>query len=156
MSEFIFNRGESTEITFNGDEGDYPDITIGEENDFQFYIIGSAGGESAKERYNQVKEFQKFAGYAEVTQTLNGAYYTEPETFVVGDAVFASIASLLVSIEPQNVDKAKSVWGVVESVDDNTEIFNAVARVDMSVFVLAEYDDFADRSAVKAEYKADF
>lgn len=151
MSEFILNRGESTEITFNGDESDYPDITIGEENSFQFYIQNTAGGQTASTRYNQVKEFEKYAGYAEVSKTLTGAYYSEPKTFQ-----FAPITSLLVSIEPQNVDKAKSVWGILQTIDDNTEIFNAVARVDLSVFVLAEYDDFADRNAVEAEYKADF
>jgi len=151
MSEFIFNRGESTEITFNGDLGDYPDITIGEENSFEFYIIGSAGGDSADTRYDQVKEFEKYAGYADVTQTLTSAYYSEPTTFQ-----FSPITSLLVSIEPQNVDEAKSVWGILTAIDDTTEIFNAVARVSMTVFVLAEYDDFADRSAVQTEYQADF
>jgi len=151
-TEYYLDRTDkSNYIVFNGDESNYPDITIGEENSFTFYIKGTSRFQDAETRYDRVKDLERYAGYPTVERTLSGAYYSEDSY------PLSTRDSLLVSIEPgDGVDEARGVWGIVQSIDDSTEIFGAVARIDMSVLVLAEFDDFADRSAVEAEYKADF
>jgi len=137
-------------IVFNGDESNYPDITIGEESTFTFYIKDTVQGYDAETRYDRVKDLEQYAGYPTVERTLTGAYYSE-DSYPLSDR-----DSMLVSIEPgDGVDEARGVWGIVQSIDDSTEIFGAVARIEMSVLVLAEFDEFR-RPEVESEYKADF
>lgn len=149
---YINRRDESTATALNGETSTFPNVTIGEDTTFSFYIKQSSGYPEpqavgdAKERYNQVVEWGKYAGYATVNRTLSGVYFRE------NNYPDADIDSLLVSIEPgDGVDQARGVWGIITEIDDSTEIFGAVARVDVSVTVLGQYDDYDDEAAVRAE-----
>lgn len=138
----------------NGELSTYPDVTIGEETSFEFYIKeDNSLSQSADDRYNELKELLKYAGYATTSQTLGSAYYTEP-----ADYDRADVDTLLVYIRPgSGVDEARGVWGVVTGGSDDTEIFGAIARVNMTVFVLGEYDSPALRtvSDVEREFKSE-
>jgi hypothetical protein len=149
---YINRRDESTATALNGETSTFPNVTIGEDTTFSFYIKQSSGYPEpqgvgdAEERYNQVVEWGKYAGYATVNRTLSSVYFKE------NDYPDADIDSLLVSIEPgDGVNQARGVWGIITGIDDSTEIFGAVARVDVSVTVLGQYDDYDDEAAVRAE-----
>jgi hypothetical protein len=102
--------------------------------------------------YNRLKEYSKYAGYASTDTTLASAYFSENTDFAD-----TPVDSLVCGIFPDNdVDEARGIWGVLTSVDDTTEIFGAIARLDLSVFVLAEYSEYADEQAVRDAFESDF
>jgi len=83
-------------------------------------------------------------------RTMGSAYFTEPFDFSN-----SSVSTLLVPIWPhQDIQEARGVWGIITGGDDSTEIFGAIARIDLSVFVLAEYSDYSTESDVRTEFES--
>lgn len=168
-------------IIVEGELSNFANTTIGEEVSFEFYIresevdtrpstaatyggsqgatYGGSNGftydrslkyKTAQERYNRLKDYLNYAGYATTSRTLGSAYYTEPFDFAN-----TSVDSLLVPIRPHgDINQARGVWGVITGGDDSTEIFGAIARIDLTVFVLAEYEDYTSENEVRAEFEA--
>jgi len=102
--------------------------------------------------YNRLKEYSKYAGYASTNTTLASAYFSENTDFAD-----TPVDSLVCGIYPNDeIDEARGVWGVLTSVDDTTEIFGAIARLDLTIFVLGEYDEYLDEQAVRDAFEADF
>ena len=185
MSHQYYLENESDTIVLDGETTDYPNITFGETNDFSFYLKGDVGHDqadatggtasgatgltasgvlggtasgggldlvTAKERYDRLKEYGKYAGYATTSTTLGSVYFTESADFERSD-----VDGLVVKIRPGNdVAQARGIWGVIESLNDTTEIFGSIARIDMSVFVLAQADEYENETQVRNAFEADF
>jgi len=61
------------------------------------------------------------------------------------------------AVVPGNdVTEARGVWGVIESIDDTTEIFGAVARITVELFVVAEFDEYGSEEQVRNAFESDF
>jgi len=166
-------------IICDGELSDYADSTYGSEVTFEFYIretgidddttgatYGNStgatyGGEtgftygtaleyqSASERYNRLKDYLNYAGYVSTGNTIGSVYFNE-----TADFTNTSVNSLVVPIRPhRDIDQAPGVWGVITGGSDSTEIFGAVARVDLSVFVLAEYSEYDTEQDVRNEFE---
>jgi len=183
--QFYFEN-ERDFIVFNGELSTYPDITFGETNTFEFYIksgvdnterstgatySGVTGGtysgvtgatystantkdtyDTPEQIYQQVKEYEQYAGYATSEQTLEGTYFSENPDFSR-----ANIDGIVTSIRPgDDVDQARGVWGIIESITDDTQIFGAIARISIDVFVLSRIDEYNDEAAVRTAFEADF
>jgi hypothetical protein len=186
MTYQFFFENERDFIPFNGELSNYPDITFGESNTFELYLksglesdFGDSGGtlsgstgftlsgttgatlsstndkqafETPEQAYQQVKEYEKYAGYASTEATLGGTFFSENPDFSR-----ASIDGIVTSIRPgADVAQAKGVWGVIESIEDNTEIFGAFAQVDIDLFVVAAYDEYDSEAAVRSAFESDF
>ncbi len=148
-------------VILEGHTGDYPNTTVGESYTFEFYIqddissddnftVGDLTYTTAVDRYDRLKEYLRYAGYATTSRTLGSAYFTEPLDFTEAD-----VDTLLVPIWPHDdIDQARGVWGVITGGDDSTEIFGALARISVDVFVLAEYSDYATETDVRNEFEA--
>lgn len=107
---------------------------------------------TAEDRYNRLKEYSKYAGYAATETTLASAYFSENTDFAD-----TPVDSLVCGIHPADgVAEARGIWGVLTGVDDTTEVFGAVARIDLTVFVLAEYDEYMNEQAVRDAFESDF
>jgi hypothetical protein len=156
-SNYYIGRAEQDiNVVANGATGGYPDITIGETTTFSLLlkdpqkVTPDVAIEKAEEGYDTLKNFEKYAGYAQTGRTIDSVFYSEPDIFPL-----SPIDSLLVSVEPgDDIDEARAIWGVVESINDTTEVFGAVARIELEVFVVAEFDDYADKQAVQNDVEA--
>lgn len=148
MSTFTIENSSDT-VVVNGSLGDYPNTTFGETSSFEFYIRGEAGLAPASERYRTLKDYLNYAGYAVAERTEAGVYFRE-------DGYSRSpINTLLVSIQPHaDIEEARGVWGIITGGSDSTEVFGAQARIDMDVFVLAEYDDYATETDVRNAFES--
>lgn len=61
----------------------------------------------------------------------------------------ASVDSLVVSVDaPDDVQEDRSMWAIVLSGVDQSSVLSTSRRVDLTLFVLAELDEYADRAAV--------
>lgn len=146
---YLNRKDKDTYIVFNAETSNYPEITIGEETTFNFYIKDTAGFQDAETRYDRVQELSKYAGYAETGSTLESVYYTEPSSYTK-----SLYDTLLVKIEPgEDVAQAPAIWGLVTSIEDDTQIFGAIARVSLSLFVLGTLDDYPTQSDIESEFK---
>jgi len=173
------------EIIVNGETTDYPNVTLGETETFEFYLKdpidsdtiqnlgGTASGltgftasgpsgaslsgtknvtDTALDSYHQLKEYQRYAGYASTNQTFGGVTFSENGSFADAD-----IDGLVISVRPgSGVDEAKALWGVITGMDDTTEIFGAIARISMELFVLGEVNDYPTETDIRDAFEADF
>lgn len=173
------------EIIVNGELTDYPNVTLGETETFEFYLKdpldattiqnlgGTASGltgftasgpsgaslpsnknitSTALDSYHQLKEYQRYAGYASTNQTFGGVTFSENGSFADAD-----INGLVMSIRPgSGVSEAKALWGVITGMDDTTEIYGAIALISMEVFVLGEVQDYPTESDIRNAFEADF
>jgi len=115
--------------------------------------LGKTVSDTAQEAYNRLKEYQKYAGYASTQATLGASSFSEnPDVF---DR--APIDGIVMAIVPgDDVTEARGVWGVIESINDTTEIFGAVARISVDLFVLAEFDEYGSEEQVRDAFESDF
>jgi len=66
----------------------------------------------------------------------------------------APVSSHLVGLEPSDeIDGAAGLWAIVVGGDEPNRRIGDRAVVQLDVFVLAEYDDFADRSSVSNAFE---
>jgi len=115
--------------------------------------LGKTVSDTAQDAYNRLKEYQKYAGYASTQATLGASSFSEnPDVF---DR--APIDGIVMAIVPgDDVTEARGVWGIIESIDDTTEIFGAVARISVDLFVLAEFDEYGSEEQVRNAFESDF
>jgi len=115
--------------------------------------LGKTVSDTAQDAYNRLKEYQKYAGYASTQATLGASSFSEnPDVF---DR--APIDGIVIAIVPgDDVIEARGVWGIIESIDDTTEIFGAVARISVDLFVLAEFDEYGSEQQVRDAFESDF
>jgi len=115
--------------------------------------LGKTVSDDATAAYNRLKEYQKYAGYATTGATQGASYFSEnPDVF---DR--APIDGIVMAVVPGNdVTEARGVWGVIESIDDTTEIFGAVARITVELFVVAEFDEYGSEEQVRNAFESDF
>jgi len=115
--------------------------------------LGKTVSDDATAAYNKLKEYQKYAGYASTQATLGASSFSEnPDVF---DR--APIDGIVIAIVPgDDVTEARGVWGIIESIDDTTEIFGAVARISIDLFVLAEFDEYGSEEQVRNAFESDF
>jgi len=140
-------EGVSNTVTVTGETSTFANITYGEENSFEFYI---KGGSDPEGNYNTLKEYQKYAGYTQVDRTLGDVFY-----HVTTDFSRSEIDSLVVKITPgESIDQARGVWGVITDIEDNTEIFGAIARVDVTVAVLADATEYDSHSEISDTFES--
>jgi hypothetical protein len=61
----------------------------------------------------------------------------------------APVDSLVVPVDaPDDVQEDRSMWAIVLSGVDQSSVLSTSRRVDLTLFVLAELDEYADRAAV--------
>jgi len=115
--------------------------------------LGKTVSDTAQDAYNRLKEYQKYAGYASTQATLGASSFSEnPDVFER-----APIDGIVIAIVPgDDVTEARGVWGVIESIEDTTEIFGAVARISVDLFVLAEFDEYGSEEQVRNAFESDF
>lgn len=168
-------------LVVDGDlSGSYADTQYGNEVTFEFYIRGDIEGDSgtgatygestgatygeetgftygsdgleyqtAQERYNRLKDYLNYADYGAVGGTMGSVFFNETTDFAN-----SPVDTLVIPIRPhQDIDQAPGVWGFITGGDDTTEIFGAIARVDLTVFVLAEYGEYATEQDVRDEFE---
>lgn len=108
--------------------------------------------DSALASYHQLKEYQRYAGYASTNQTFGGVTFSENGSFSAAD-----IDGLVMSIRPgSGVAEAKAFWGVITGMDDTTEIYGSIARISMELFVLGEVQDYPTEADIRNAFEADF
>ncbi len=152
----------SDPVIVEGHTDSFPNTTFGEEVTFSFYIRNKEITQddnfdpanltytTGADRYNRLKDYLNYAGYSTTSQTMGSVYFTEPFDFTN-----SPVSTLLVPIWPhQDIDQARGVWGIITGGDDTTEIFGSIARIDLDVFVLAEYSDYSTESDVRNEFEA--
>jgi hypothetical protein len=138
-------RSRTENATVDGELSNYADITVGGETTFDFYIQNRGAG------YDLLKELQKYSQYVTITQTLGSVYYT-----VTSDQEDAGVDSPVVQIKPgPSISQAKGVWGVVTDVTDDTEIYGAIARVSVTVGVLARASEYDNHNSVINTFASD-
>lgn len=160
MSIYTIENSSDT-IVVNGELSNYANTTFGETSSFEFYIYEDSSdygdiygsvygyGLSAKKRYQILKDYLNYAGYSVADRTEGSVYFNEQADFSR-----APIDTLLVSIRPGNgVEEGRGIWGVITGGSDSTEVFGAQARIDLDVFVLAEFDDYDTEQAVRDEFE---
>jgi hypothetical protein len=105
-----------------------------------------SSGSSALDRYESLRELGDYAHTVATFTSIEGAaFYRENHT---------TSTELLVSFEPSQDVKDQNIpgfWGVVVGVQDETMIPGADASLGLEVFLLAEFKEYADRSAVKSD-----
>jgi len=147
-------------IVVNGDRGTYADISLADTITFDFFVKASIDNNRTSNKtvydtpsgvYNRLKEYEDFAGFFTTNQTLEDTSFSETKDF--GGA---AVGGLVISVQPgDDIHKARSIWGLIDSINDRTELFGAVARLSVDVYVLAEYDDYADETALRNALEAD-
>jgi len=144
---FTIENSDDT-VVVNGELSNYPNTTFGETSSFEFYIKDHTDLSSASDRYQTLKSYLNYAGYATAERTEKSVYFWE-------DGFGRSpINTLLVSIQPDSdIEEARGIWGVITGGSDSTEVFGAQARIGLEVFVLAEYDDYATEQDVRNAFE---
>jgi len=128
-------------LTADYHTGEIPIPTRGETVTYEFELPESD--------FNTLLDFTDFAGSYSAYEGDDNLYrYIE---HLPNDASFSS---LVVGINPsqdlQDRD-VPGVWGLIETVEDTRNQPLSDTRIALEVFVIAEFDDFADADALRAE-----
>lgn len=59
--------------------------------------------------------------------------------------------SLVVSVVPGHDVDVPAIWGIIEDYSDQTQQYQHLCTLDLDIFVLAPYEDYATRRGVKAD-----
>lgn len=120
-----------------------PTLRRGAEATLTFWFSDAgAATSSPRERYQTLREYQSYtdAVYS-IPLYVGGAKYHESP----GDG-----RSLLMSFEPGDRVDYPGFWGVVTEIVDASDTPGRPNRLEVTVLVLAELDDYPDRDAVEA------
>lgn len=96
-----------------------------------------------------INAFIEWAGQYNTLTMVNGVRKYSDRT-----PTSAAVDTLLIGIEPDTAlqnQEVNGVWGLVESFEDARDAPLAQGRYSVSVFVLGEYGDYTDHSAVETE-----
>ena len=158
-------RTGTVSVTADGKLGDYHELTRGRTVDFEFYFgnsqpsstgfnsggydeNGYGGVISHVTRYEQVRDLLTWPSAVKETridqQSIPWYYEDLPDS--------SDLATQVVSIQPtdESLGALRGVWGVVTGGEDLTRLVGSNADLRLSVFVLAEIDEYADHAAVEA------
>lgn len=157
MPDYTWTIGtdrDDGEITVNGEtSGATPTYTRGERTDLEFAFWYDPDIDDDTDdhidRYRDLREYGDFAGSMSVSRSANGVpHYTER----VPDS--ASVDTLVLDFDPgDDVTATDGFWGIVRRVDDPTRYPEDTARLDMSVVVLAELDEYDDLDALEDDLR---
>ena len=141
-------------IVVNGEtSGSTPSYTRGDRGDLNFALWYDPSIDTDPsghvDRYEKLREYGDFAGSMNVNRSANGIpHYTERVP------ASAPVDTLVLDFVPgADVDATPGFWAIVRSVDDPTRYPQDTARLNMSVTVLAELGEYADRTALEAELR---
>ena len=137
-------------IVVNGEtSGSTPSYTRGDRADlnFAFWYDPSIDADPSGhiDRYRQLREYGDFAGSMTVNRSSNGVpHYTERVP------TSAAVDTLVLDFVPgADVTATNGFWGIVRSMDDPTRYPNDTCRLDLTVVMLAELDEYADRTTLE-------
>jgi len=122
---------------------EYPDIARGETATFEVRIDGD-DRQPRSEAYNRLKDLETYAGFAQTGRTLSDVYFSETASYAD-----EPIDTLLLRIEPGDKIDAPGVWGVVESIEDSTQVLATGGKLTLEVFVIDRLSEYADQQAVR-------
>jgi len=127
----------ATDFWLVRDASPFPNVTLGEDVTFDFLIEPGNG-------YDRLKEYQRYAGYAEVRETIGGV-------MVHNSADFSGepINELLLAVEPDPSD-ARAVWGVIQEIDDQTQRPGEIARVSITLTIIGRVSNYPNQSDIEA------
>lgn len=157
-TDLSYGNEVTFELYFNDDiEDESTGATYGEETGGTYggslgftYGSNSLEYQTAPERYNRLKDYLNYAGYVETSQTIGSVFFNETTDFEN-----TPVDTLVVPIRPhRDIDQASGLWGVITGGDDTTEIFGSFARIDLTVFVLAQYDEFDTEQEVRDVFES--
>ncbi|WP_435075954.1 hypothetical protein [Halococcus sp. AFM35] len=127
-------------------EGNQPAPVRGESGTYELRLVADGRGDHVA-RYQAIMDWQVHAGEFDMYDTISGPpmfreqHEREP---------------LLVAVEPASDDPTgRGLWGLVENVDDSTEVPQRKCFVSVDVLHLAPLGDYADKQAVRQALEAD-
>lgn len=103
------------------------------------------------QRYEQVREYTRWAGRYAITEAIDGTPRFSEHT-----PADASVDSIVVKLDPgSEVDATPGLWVILDDVDDRTRFVQDTARISITVTVLARGDQYATRDQIKNELGSD-
>lgn len=126
--------------------GQTPTVTRGTEVTLSLIFEPAERATPYTDRYHTLLEYLDFANEAPVETgvTQTGRTWYKEET------TDAPVPSFVVGVEPSaDVIDVTGFWGIVTGGQDRSVPIAELRRLDVTLFVLAELDEFADRAAVE-------
>jgi hypothetical protein len=127
-----YRRGESRTYTFSFE----PSVAPGDADD-----------------YRAARQFLDWAGANATGTAVNSVPWYREQLPPRAD-IDSTLVALVPSADLQDGNRVRGVWGVITGGEDGTLPSLTGYEVTFEVFVLAEYDEYADRAAVKSEFEA--
>jgi hypothetical protein len=128
------NATDSLTVT---DQSPFPSTTLGEDVTFEYFV-------KSQSDYDRLKQYQRYAGYAEVTQTVGGVMVHNP-----ADLSSEPINELLLAVEPDPSD-ARGVWGVIQEIRDDTQRPGEIARVSITLTIIGRVSNYPNQSDIES------
>ncbi|AFH21851.1 hypothetical protein OSG_eHP11_00020 [environmental Halophage eHP-11] len=141
MSSSITLRNATDNLAVTADQSAFPPTTVGGSASFDLLVTDTSN-------YDTLKDYQRYAGFAEARGTLGSVTYHEPI-----DLSGEPINELLIAVEPA-ATAARGVWGVIDSIDDRTQRKQEVGRMTLSITVLGRTDEYPTQTDIEAEVEA--
>jgi hypothetical protein len=141
MSSSITLRNSTDNLTVTADQSAFPSTTVGGAASFDLLVTDESN-------HDTLKDYQRYAGFAEARGTLGSVTYHEPI-----DLSGEPINELLIAVEP-SAAAARGVWGVIDSIDDQTQRKQELGRMTLSITVLGRTDEYPTQTDIEAEVEA--
>lgn len=135
-----------------GHPGPEATATYGDSYSLTTFLTGQADSPTgawpdAVDRYRQLRQYQPHAGDFDTYETIGGRYYFREQ--------HNTTPSLLVAVRPPTANPtAQGGYYLVSSVEDDTTLPNAVARLGFDLLYIASLDEFATTDDVRAALAA--
>lgn len=121
-----------------------PSLTRGSQPTLRFRFADSgASTEAAETRYETLRSYQDYVSAVYPYQGYDGTAYYHEST--------SDGRSLLMSFDPASGVDYPGFWGVLTDLRDASNAPGSARRLELTVLVLAELDDYPDRGAVVAD-----
>lgn len=139
-------------IVANGEvSGSTPELTRGERTTltFAFWYDSAVDADPSAhiQRYEDLRAYSEYAGSMTTARGIDGKPY-----FTERIPASAPVDSLVLDFVPgSDYEAFPTVWGIVRDVTDETRFVQDVARLEVSIVVLGDGADYADRAAVKSD-----
>jgi len=127
---------------------DVPEYRRGETRSFTFGFPAAPPGPAD---YRAARELLDYAGAVATGTSMRGVPRYRSQVPARAD-VTEQLVGLVPSSELQSRFNVRGVWGIVDGGGDTTLPTVTGRAISFEVFVLAEYADYDDRAAVKAEF----
>lgn len=143
--------------TQDGGDGDGGGGTLGTTTGFT--LGGTTGATlstdgtltTAIDRYEEVREYSRFAGRYSLTESIDGTPRFSEHT-----PADASVDSIVVQLSPgDDLTATDGLWVILDDVDDATRFPKDQMRISLDMTVLARADEYDDRAAIKSALGSD-